>query len=225
MPSCSPKSDFLLSGPLPSSTTGNPLQKIEDFISKTMAKKTVTRRNIRTLKSLRDLNPETRRVMNEENERVDQIESAGVPDREESPEIEIISIQAPRRVEHTEPSTSNGEVVCLEVKDKFRSVTSFHCDDSENVPDAEGMILINTNRMKKDPQIFVADHLTAHLKKHQVGGVRFMYATLIESSTKFTNSPGHGSVLAHSMGLGKTLQVISQLESVVECFNRQNGRI
>ena len=177
-----------------------------------MAKKTA-RRNIRTLKSIHDLNPETRLVMGEENERHES--SAGPAsinsNHEESPEIEILSVQTHKRVDYSnfnpQPSTSNGEVVCLDVKDKVRPVAAFHCDDAENIPDASGKILINVARMKKDAQIFVADHLVPHLKKHQIGGVRFMYATLIESSTKFANTPGHGSVLAHSMGLGKTLQV------------------
>jgi len=42
-----------------------------------------------------------------------------------------------------------------------------------------------------------------------VGGVRFLYDNIIESTARYENSPGFGCILAHSMGLGKTLQIVS----------------
>lgn len=46
----------------------------------------------------------------------------------------------------------------------------------------------------------------------QIGGIRFLYDNLIESVENFGNSGGFGCILAHSMGLGKTLQVISFID-------------
>ena len=53
----------------------------------------------------------------------------------------------------------------------------------------------------------------------QIGGIRFLYDNLVESQDRFKNSNGFGCILAHSMGLGKTLQVIS----FIDIFLRSTG--
>ncbi|XP_055335538.1 helicase ARIP4-like [Paramacrobiotus metropolitanus] len=215
--------DALL-GETPADLPDPPLKKIEDFVSKSLAKKMSARRNIRNVKSLKELNPETRKAMEEENAKISAMElgqkEAVVDLENESDDIEIVEVRNENRStgsglrSENSAARSNGDVVCMGSYGAYPSISSFHCDDAANIPDENGQILINVNRMKREPCIYVADQLVPHLRPHQIGGIRFMYATLIESISKFTNSPGNGAVLAHSMGLGKTLQVITFLDAI-----------
>ncbi|XP_033102737.1 helicase ARIP4-like [Anneissia japonica] len=54
------------------------------------------------------------------------------------------------------------------------------------------------------------------MKTHQIGGIRFLYDNLVESLVRYRSSPGFGCILAHSMGLGKTLQCISFISVFLE---------
>lgn len=53
----------------------------------------------------------------------------------------------------------------------------------------------------------------------QIGGIRFMYDNIVETLSNFDKSTGFGCILAHSMGLGKTLQVISFVD-VFLCYTK-----
>uniref|UniRef100_H3CKL3 RAD54 like 2 n=1 Tax=Tetraodon nigroviridis TaxID=99883 RepID=H3CKL3_TETNG len=87
-----------------------------------------------------------------------------------------------------------------------------HTDDAFNHPDAQGRVLVNLNHPSEEEDIFLLPQLARAVKPHQIGGIRFLYDNLIESVERFGNSSGFGCILAHSMGLGKTLQVISFID-------------
>ncbi|CBY41469.1 unnamed protein product, partial [Oikopleura dioica] len=67
----------------------------------------------------------------------------------------------------------------------------------------------NVNHPQDEDSVFLASQLQGKIKAHQIGGIRFMYDNTIESLKRCRSSAGFGCVLAHAMGLGKTLQVIS----------------
>nr|XP_057921440.1 helicase ARIP4 [Doryrhamphus excisus] len=87
-----------------------------------------------------------------------------------------------------------------------------HINDALNLPDAQGRVLVNINHPAEEKDIFLAPQLARAVKPHQVGGIRFLYDNLIESLERYKSSSGFGCILAHSMGLGKTLQIISFID-------------
>lgn len=57
--------------------------------------------------------------------------------------------------------------------------------------------------------LIVSPNLVKFLKKHQADGIKFMWECCFESLKKLKTSEGTGCILAHCMGLGKSLQIIS----------------
>ena len=53
----------------------------------------------------------------------------------------------------------------------------------------------------------------------QIGGIRFLYDNLVEALARYKMSQGFGCVLAHSMGLGKTIQLVA----FIDIFLRYTG--
>lgn len=70
----------------------------------------------------------------------------------------------------------------------------------------ESMGLANDNPSRqavtfKDPIIYLNPHIGQRVKPHQLKGIQFMWRELIEDKDR------QGCLLAHTMGLGKTMQV------------------
>jgi RAD54-like protein 2 len=83
-----------------------------------------------------------------------------------------------------------------------------HLDDTQNVPDAQGRVLVNVDHDPGEPDIFLLPELAAHIKAHQIGGVRMMYDVIVESLAQYGKDDGYGCVLSHVMGAGKTFQMV-----------------
>ncbi|CAK1604094.1 unnamed protein product [Parnassius mnemosyne] len=87
--------------------------------------------------------------------------------------------------------------------------SGLHVNDAYNTPDEQGRVLINIGHPETEEDIFLAPQIARIIKPHQIGGVRFLFDNIIESVERFSTSTGFGCILAHSMGLGKTLQIVS----------------
>lgn len=65
----------------------------------------------------------------------------------------------------------------------------------------EGSIMINPGHKLGEDDVWIIPSLSKALKPHQIEGVKFLWKNIIMI--------GNGCILAHDMGLGKTLQVIT----------------
>lgn len=78
-------------------------------------------------------------------------------------------------------------------------------------------LVLDEDEETKEPLVQVHRNMVTKLKPHQVDGVQFMWDCCCESVRKVEKSAGSGCILAHCMGLGKTLQVVTLLHTVLLC--------
>nr|CRZ23838.1 BMA-RAD-26 [Brugia malayi] len=82
-----------------------------------------------------------------------------------------------------------------------------------------GRLLVNPGKATDEADVYVPFHLNDVLQPHQLGGIRFMYGNIIESAKEYEKSAGFGCILAHAMGLGKTIQIIAFTDIFVRTTN------
>lgn len=87
---------------------------------------------------------------------------------------------------------------------------------------AEIMSLSNNSKLvldfdleTKEELLVVDEELASKLKPHQRDGVKFMWNSCFESLKRLEEDSGSGCILAHCMGLGKTLQVITLVHTIL----------
>lgn len=70
-------------------------------------------------------------------------------------------------------------------------------------------LVLDFDEETKEPLLQVDEKLVKKLKPHQANGIKFMFDACFESLERARDSKGSGCILAHCMGLGKTLQVVT----------------
>lgn len=82
----------------------------------------------------------------------------------------------------------------------------------EVLGDAATGYIVNVARESGEEAVRIPPSISSKLKAHQIAGIRFMWENIIQSVRNVkSGDKGLGCILAHTMGLGKTFQVIAFL--------------
>ncbi|GAB4835468.1 hypothetical protein Ancab_000376 [Ancistrocladus abbreviatus] len=91
---------------------------------------------------------------------------------------------------------------------------------SEVLGDSLTGFIVNVVREKGEDAVKIPPSISSKLKAHQVAGIRFMWENIIQSIRKVKEGDkGLGCILAHTMGLGKTFQVIAFLYTAMRSID------
>lgn len=97
-------------------------------------------------------------------------------------------------------------------------------DDGDNAD--ENILILDTDKSINE-QIVVHRKIVKHLKAHQIDGICFMYNMCYRdlNTKKRYLAEDHGCILAHCMGLGKTLSVITLMHTLVNYPRLQTNKV
>lgn len=90
------------------------------------------------------------------------------------------------------------------------------CEEDVNVMVINDEVCLEYDFEENRPVVTIHPFFTKVMKAHQYEGVKFMWDACFESVEHIAaGKPGSGCILAHCMGLGKTLQVLALLHTVL----------
>lgn len=158
---------------------------------------------------------------------LEEVSGAVEKDDEENDESKS---RVPRRMLRTDQLAGETKLAQKEESDRIKRLDSKNerlsqvlSQSQRHDDDLEEVILDYDSKTKTS--ISVHPDIVKYLKKHQIDGVKFMYDTCYGSVDSIEKYPGSGCILAHCMGLGKTLQLIALLHTIIRYAQLKTNKI
>ena len=107
------------------------------------------------------------------------------------------------------------------IDERQKLYNQFYDERPEEVKEITKLVL-DFNETTKKPLLQVHKTLVSKLKPHQANGIKFMWDACFESLERCNEESGSGAILAHCMGLGKTLQVITLIHTLLANSDKTN---
>ncbi|KAJ4407261.1 hypothetical protein N0V85_004403 [Neurospora sp. IMI 360204] len=140
-----------------------------------------------------------------------------------SSQFPLSSAKKGRRPKHDEKAKQLrvDSKALLKQMDERRKLLRAKLAETGSVPSDKSRLIINETKESDDlPLIYVHEKIGGKIKDHQIDGVRFMWDQIVvESNSR------QGCLLAHTMGLGKTMQTITLLVAIAEASQSDDPRI
>ncbi|KAK7735902.1 hypothetical protein SLS53_007280 [Cytospora paraplurivora] len=86
------------------------------------------------------------------------------------------------------------------------------------LPHEKSRLIINESKLDGQNLVYIHPEIAPLIKDHQIDGVRFMWDQLLSGSNQ-------GCLLAHTMGLGKTMQVITLLSAIQDAAKSSDPQV
>lgn len=143
------------------------------------------------------------------------------PDDELRPQAPSVKKRRSRKVVYSQ-ATQNRQKATIRQQKEYearRQLLHEQVAASVAVPDSMKQLIINDGKNFDDGKgyVYVPRQIADRIKSHQLEGVRFMWNQLVVNR--------QGCLLAHTMGLGKTMQVITLLAAIAEASRSEDESI
>ncbi|KAI9892330.1 MAG: hypothetical protein M1814_001530 [Vezdaea aestivalis] len=90
----------------------------------------------------------------------------------------------------------------------------------ETTTPSQDRIAINPAKDANQALVYIHHEIARRMKPHQTTGVRFLWREIVHN-----DETSKGCLLAHTMGLGKTMQVITLLTTLIACVDSADEKL
>ncbi|GAB0099384.1 transcriptional regulator ATRX [Sergentomyia squamirostris] len=136
------------------------------------------------------------------------------PEKETAPRRNIRAIMSDDQLEEKTKRAQREEQERIKRLEKKEDSLSQRMSQTETVSQGEHELILDYYK-KKNKYVKVHPEIVRQLKPHQYDGIKFMYDNVYGGIDYVNTHHGSGCILAHCMGLGKTLQLIALLDTVI----------